>query len=131
MCRGKMIRFFNDEERALVNEFCDLREREHVIMETLKKGRSNDSIYKKIKAEQRRRCYVRAHAGEIHRQWSAWTKAELVTLAEAALDPKSTVQEVFERLGCERSFDSVANYLYRLRKMNQQEVRRIASGEAC
>ena len=131
MCKGKTIRFFDDEERELVKEFCDLREREHAILETLKKERSNDSIYKKIKAEQRRRCYVRARAGEIRRKWSPWTTAELAMLAEAALDPKSTVQEVFERLGCKRSFDSVANYLYRLRRMSQQEVRRIANGEDC
>lgn len=29
MCKGKTIRFFDDEERELVKEFCDLREREH------------------------------------------------------------------------------------------------------
>lgn len=52
MGRGKTVRYYDDAERKLVEEICDLRERERALITRLQKTRTIVAIRGKIKADE-------------------------------------------------------------------------------
>lgn len=130
MAYGKLIRYYDDAERKLVEEICDLRDRERALITRLQKTRTIVSIRSKIKAEHQRRLMNRKALGRDARSpRRPWSMVERIVLAKCALDPEANARTLFEQLhGC-RSMDSCDYHLYQFRLMKRSEVEAIASGK--
>lgn len=146
MANGKLIRYYDDAERklveaicdlrvrkrTLVKEICDLRDRERALITSLQKTQTIVEICSKIKAEHNRRRMNRKALGrDARRSKRPWSMVERIVLAKCALDPEANARTLLEQLhGC-RSMASCKYHLYQFRLMNRSEVEAIANGEAC
>jgi len=132
MGRGKTVRYYDDAERKLVEEICDLRDRERALINRLKETRTIVAIRGKIKAEHQRRLMNRKALGRDARSpRRPWSMVERIVLAKCALDPEANARTLFAQLQGRRSMDSCDYHLEHFRSMKRSEVEAIANGGAC